>query len=131
LGDHAADENLAAGLQAGARDDLSQALLRVAIAHVRAILDGARLRVLRVKGPMAIEGGAQQDAASRCEHLGQRFDQALILEDVLDRLQADDLVERAELATAIAELTQIDLAKIYALHTQNVGSPARALLLVR
>src|ERR1035438_8682257 len=96
---------------------------------MRAILHGARLPVLSVQRPVAVKRRAQQDLASGLEHRSQGVNQTLVVGDMLDCLQADDLVKHAQCAAVILQLAQVNDAKIDAGYSEHVSSSARALLL--
>jgi hypothetical protein len=50
---------------------------------------------------------------------------------VLDRLEADDLIEAAQRLAMLFELTQVKRAKVDRVDPQQLGPPARILLLAR
>src|SRR5437660_3363697 len=60
LRDDSTDEPLAGDLQSGVPHELAQPLLRVAVADVRAVLDGAGIGVLGVQRPVPVERRRQQ-----------------------------------------------------------------------
>src|ERR1700733_7030411 len=93
------------------------------------VLDRAWITCLGIQRMVSIVRCAQQDLPSWLEHCGQRFHQALVVADMLDRLQADDLIERTKFVAVILDRAQVDDATVDAGNPEHPRACTRALLL--
>ena len=126
LRDDPADPFLVDDVDARAGEQLPQALLGVAPANVRAILHLAHhLSVER--GTIRSRCG-QDETRSRAHDAGEVADQVLVVQDVLDRLKADDLVEAPELVRGLTEVSQVSHEESRARQPRQRGAPGRVAL---
>ena len=87
------------------------------------------LQLLGVQRAVAVERRAQQQLPARREHRRERAHEPLIVGHVLDRLQADDLVEQTERRAMVLELAQVERAKVDPRRAHQLGPAARVVLL--
>jgi hypothetical protein len=74
-------------------------------------------------------GDGEQQSAARLEHRGERSHQPDVVGEVLDRLQADDLVEGAQIGPVLLDLAQVDQAEVDTRDAELLGAPAGIVLL--
>ena len=68
---------------------------------------------------MLVERRTQQQLPSGLQHLRQAFNQFHIILQVLDGLQANDLIKASELVDLVVEVTQIQFSELDPSDTEN------------
>src|SRR2546426_2773898 len=74
-------------------EDRAQALTRIAVPDVGAILHGAWMPRLSEESDVLVKRRAEQQLSSGLQHVRQRFNQFHIIAQVFDGLQANDLLK--------------------------------------
>ena len=99
-------------------DDLGDALGRISPANVAAIL--IRGQGLPTKGPVVRRRRREKQLSTGPQQTCEAFDELLILVEMLDHLEADDLVERAQVVTEMVNLAKVADAELRPIKTGDL-----------